>query len=51
MEPAPWRYESGMVTGKDKVSPLHTMKACREIGGVAPLILNPELDGSELSAS
>jgi hypothetical protein len=40
MEPAPWTYESGMVTGKDKVFPVHTMKAFREIGGVAELILN-----------
>jgi len=39
MEPAAWSYKSGMVTGKDKVFPVHTMKACREIGAVAPLIL------------
>ena len=35
-----WSYESGMVTGKDKAFPVHTVKACREIGGVAPRILN-----------
>jgi len=40
MEPAAWSYESGMVTGKDTVFPVHTVKACGEIGGVAPLILN-----------
>jgi len=40
MEPAAWSYESGMVTGKGKVFPVHTVKACREIGGVALLILN-----------
>jgi hypothetical protein len=40
MEPSPWSYKRRMRKGKGKVFLLHTMKAYRESGSLAPHILN-----------